>query len=108
LKKQPRTQQRERSAQAAVLRDLVGPLPFRTVALDPAWLTDRVADFARTIYEQGRFEELPILADLLEDCGCTDTDLLDHCRGPGPHFRGCWALDLVAFASGLPAQAKIS
>jgi len=38
---------------------------------------------------------LPILADALEEAGCDDVDVLAHLRGPGPHARGCWALDLV-------------
>lgn len=37
---------------------------------------------------------LAVLADALEDAGCTDAGVLDHLRGPGPHVRGCWALDL--------------
>ena len=36
---------------------------------------------------------LPILADALEDAGCGDVDILAHLRGPGPHVRGCWAVD---------------
>jgi hypothetical protein len=35
------------------------------------------------------------LADALEDAGCTDPELLGHLRSPGPHVRGCWAVDLV-------------
>jgi hypothetical protein len=27
--------------------------------------------------------------------GCTDADILSHLRSPGPHVRGCWAVDLV-------------
>ena len=38
---------------------------------------------------------LPILADALEDAGCTDQAILDHCRGAGPHVRGCWVVDLI-------------
>jgi hypothetical protein len=38
---------------------------------------------------------LAVLADALEDAGCTDGELLAHLRGPGPHVRGCWALDVV-------------
>jgi hypothetical protein len=37
----------------------------------------------------------PLLADALEDAGCTDAELLVHLRSPGPHVRGCWGLDLV-------------
>jgi len=50
---------------------------------------------ATSIYEQRAFHRLPLLADALEDAGCTDAELLGHLRGPGPHVRGCWALDLV-------------
>jgi hypothetical protein len=38
---------------------------------------------------------LAVLADMLEEAGCTDADLLGHLRGPGPHVRGCWPLDLL-------------
>jgi hypothetical protein len=38
---------------------------------------------------------LAVLADALEDAGCADADLLGHLRGPGPHVRGCWAVDLL-------------
>jgi hypothetical protein len=27
--------------------------------------------------------------------GCTYVELLGHLRSPGPHVRGCWAVDLV-------------
>ena len=47
------------------------------------------------IYQERAFERLPILADALEEAGCDDPDILSHLRGPGPHVRGCWALDLV-------------
>jgi hypothetical protein len=39
--------------------------------------------------------DLPILADALEDAGCADPELLDHCRAGGKHVRGCWVLDLM-------------
>jgi hypothetical protein len=79
------------------LREIVGN-PFRPVPLDPAWLTwnrGTVRRLAETIYETRAFESLPILADALEDAGCTDAALLDHLRGPEPHALGCFALDLV-------------
>jgi hypothetical protein len=38
---------------------------------------------------------MPILADALQDAGCVNDDVLNHCRGPGPHLRGCWVVDLV-------------
>jgi hypothetical protein len=50
---------------------------------------------AQGIYDERAFERLPILADALEDAGCTDAAILVHCRGPGPHVRGCWVVDLI-------------
>jgi hypothetical protein len=50
---------------------------------------------AQTIYEARRFDPMPVLADALEEAGCTDADLLAHCRSGGGHLRGCWAVDLL-------------
>jgi hypothetical protein len=38
---------------------------------------------------------LAVLADGLEDVGCTNADILNHLRGPGPHVRGCWPVGLL-------------
>jgi hypothetical protein len=54
-----------------------------------------VPKLAASIYEQRAFDRLPVLADALEEAGCTDADILGHLRGPGPHVRGCWAVDLI-------------
>ena len=81
--------------QTAILRCIFGPLPFRPIAFDSIWLTTTVEALAATIYEEKAFDRMPILGDALEEAGCTDTEILAHCRGPGPHVRGCWALDLV-------------
>ena len=59
------------------------------------WLTSTVLGLARAIYADRAFDRLPILADALEDAGCDDADVLAHCRGDGPHVRGCWVVDLV-------------
>ncbi|MBP3959963.1 hypothetical protein J8F10_32375 [Gemmata sp. G18] len=72
-----------------------GFTPFRPVALDPAWLTSTVVALAQGIYDGGAFDRLPILADALQDAGCDSKDVLGHCRGPGPHARGCWVVDLL-------------
>ncbi len=72
--------------------------PFRTVEPDPAWLADRneaARRVASVIYQERRFEHMPILADALEEAGCDDADLLDHCREPREHVLGCWVLDLL-------------
>ena len=63
--------------------------------MDSRWLTGNVVALADAIYAGRAFDRLPILADAFEDAGCTDRDILDHCRGPGPHVRGCWVVDLV-------------
>jgi hypothetical protein len=54
-----------------------------------------VVTLAKAIYDEDAFDRLPILADALEDAGCDEAELLRHLRGPGPHVRGCFALDLV-------------
>jgi hypothetical protein len=77
-----------------LLRDVFGN-PFRPVSVDPRWLTSTVVTLAEGIYQERAFDRLPILADALQDAGCEDTELLGHCRGPGPHARGCWVVDLL-------------
>jgi hypothetical protein len=61
----------------------------------PEWRTTDVLALARAIYRDRAFENLPILADALQDAGCDDEDVLWHCRRPGGHRLGCWALDLA-------------
>jgi hypothetical protein len=80
--------------QADLLRELFGN-PFRPSSMQPAWRTQTVNGMAQHIYDDGTFGLLPVLADALEEAGCTDQAILSHLRGPGPHVRGCWALDLV-------------
>ncbi len=83
--------------QCGLLRDMVGN-PFRAVMVDPAWLAwndGAVAKIGQVIYDSRCFEQMPILADALEEAGCTDADMLAHCRNPGEHARGCWIVDLV-------------
>jgi hypothetical protein len=65
------------------------------VTCDPAWQTPAVLALAQTIYDERSFDLMPILADALEEADCTNTDLLAHCQGPGPHARGCWSVDLI-------------
>jgi hypothetical protein len=84
------------------LRDIFGPLPFRPVSINPTWLTPTVTNLAQAAYDNrilpaGTLDaaRLAVLADALLDAGCTDTDILRHLRGPGPHVRGCWAVDLL-------------
>jgi hypothetical protein len=85
---------REREHQVELIRDIFGN-PFRPVAIDPRWLTASVIDLSRTIYDDRAFDRMPILADALMDAGCDSQEILAHCRGPGPHVRGCWVVDLL-------------
>jgi hypothetical protein len=88
----------ERQAQARLLRCVFAD-PFRPApAVPPAALAyagGTARGLAEVIYLERRFEDLPVLADLLEEAGSTDAGLLGHLRGPGPHCLGCWALDAV-------------
>ena len=60
------------------------------------WRTDTVLTLARRIWNEREFGTMPILADALQDAGCNNEDVLNHCRHPhGPHVRGCWALDAI-------------
>jgi hypothetical protein len=88
----------EHAAQAELLRCILGPLPFRPVDLPPAvlaWNGGIIPNLAQVVYDEYHFEDLPILADALEEAGCTDADLLAHCRQPGTHARGCWVIDIL-------------
>src|SRR5262249_35647373 len=77
-----------------LLRDVFGN-PFRPVAFAPAWRTSAAIGLAESMYEARDCAAMPILADALEEAGCEQPDILAHCRGPGPHVRGCWVVDLV-------------
>jgi hypothetical protein len=79
---------------SAFVRDIFGN-PFRPVTFNPAWRTSNVTALAQAIYDDRAFDRLPILADALEDAGCDRVDILNHCRQPGEHVRGCWVVDLV-------------
>lgn len=83
-----------RDQQVLLVQDVFSN-PFRPVTLDPRWRTAPVTTLAQAIYDERAFDRMPILADALEDAGCHDAAILDHCRGPGPHVRGCWAVDLL-------------
>jgi hypothetical protein len=83
----------------AVLRPLILCVlgnPFRPVVVEPAWRTSDVLLLAQGIYEESAFNRMPILADALQDAGCTNDDVLDHCRDTNtPHARGCWVVDAL-------------
>ncbi|MCE9560806.1 MAG: hypothetical protein K8U57_02000 [Planctomycetes bacterium] len=87
-------QAEEARVQSNLLRCVIGN-PFRPILVNPSWLTSTVVSLARGIYDEKAFDRMPILADALQDAGCDNTAILDHCRAPGPHVRGCCVLDLI-------------
>lgn len=87
----------EEKAQSALFREIVGN-PFRWATIDPFWPSwnhGTVLGLAQMIYRERAFDNMPILADALQDAGCVNPAVLSHCRGPGPHVRGCWVVDLI-------------
>ena len=80
--------------QSRFVRDIFGN-PFRPVTLDPSLITSTAIVLARRMYDSRDFSAMPILADALQDAGCADEAVLSHCRGEGPHVRGCWVVDLL-------------
>ena len=67
----------------------------KSLMVEPLWLTSTVVALARGIYDDRAFDRLPILADALQDAGCDNAEVLNHCRDTGPHARGCWVVDLL-------------
>jgi hypothetical protein len=63
--------------------------------IEHAWLTPDVTTLAESIYREHRFDDLPGLADALEEAGCTSAAILAHFRESAVHAQGCWALDLL-------------
>ena len=96
---------REREWQCTLLRDLFGPLAFRAVRIAPsalAWNDGCIVRLARAAYGERSLPDgtldrarLAVLADAFEEAGCADEEILRHLRGPGPHVRGCWVVDLL-------------
>lgn len=79
----------------SLLDDIFGN-PFRPTPLDPSWQTSTVVTLAQQIYDSRDFSTMPILADALQDAGCDNAAVLDHCRdAKGVHVRGCWLVDLI-------------
>jgi hypothetical protein len=83
------------------LRDIFGAV-FHEATLDSVCRSPTILSFAEMAYHERTLpighlqpERLAVLAEALEEADCKDTDLLEHLRSPGPHVRGCWAVDLV-------------
>jgi hypothetical protein len=70
--------------------------------IDPAWLRWRdgtVKRLAKAIQKDKAWGDLPVLADALEEAGCTDPFLLAHLRAGRRHARACWATFLLLSGS---------
>ena len=80
----------------ALLAEMFGN-PFQPIAFDPRWRTEDVVGVARMIYDEHRFDLMPMLSDALRDAGCDERRVHKHCRSDRgtPHVRGCWLLDLT-------------
>lgn len=86
-----------RGAQCRVFRCLLGN-PFRPIHLEPrcfVWNGGVVVKIARRIDETQHFGHLPVLADALEEAGCTSESVLTHCREERTHALGCHVLDYL-------------
>jgi hypothetical protein len=80
-----------------LIREIFGA-PFQWVTFDPSCLSGdntAVKSLAAEIYDRRTFDRFPDLANALEHRGCHESSILGHLRSPGPHVRGCWALDLI-------------
>jgi hypothetical protein len=96
--------QAEEKEEASLVRCLFGN-PFRHITISSAILASNnaaVVRLAQAAYDERHLPSgtldngrLAVLADALEEAGCTDADILGHLRGPGPHVRGCWPVDLL-------------
>jgi hypothetical protein len=93
--RRPKRKPTKRRSSTTLSATRIASLLFRPAALDPTWLNSTVRRLAGVIYEERAFERLPVLGDALEDAGCTEGDILNHCRQAGVHVRGCWCLDLI-------------
>jgi hypothetical protein len=91
----------EERVQTELLRDIFGN-PFRPISSGASRWPSIVKTLAQAAYDEhglpgGELDaaRLAVLADALEEAGCSDSDILTHLRSPGAHVRGCWPVDLV-------------
>lgn len=81
-------------AQANIIRDIFGN-PFRPTTIGRQFITGQAIAMAEHAYDNRDWASLPVISDALEEAGCIEQPILDHLRGPGPHVRGCWCLDVI-------------
>ena len=87
--------------QPLLLRDIFA-YPCHPPTIDLSWQTNKAVNLAQAIYDDRQLPSghldtarLSILADALEEAGCTNAEILDHCRSDWLHVKGCWAVDLI-------------
>ena len=85
---------KEDEIQEALYRDIFGD-PTGDVEFKASWIIPTVEALAQSIYDERAFDRMPALADILENAGCTNAEILNHCRSEGPHVRGCWVVDRI-------------
>lgn len=79
--------------------------PFRQLRFNSQWLSWNhgvIERMARTIYDEQRYQDVPVLGDAFEEAGCREAVILDHCHQPGEHVRGCWVVDFVTRRDDIP------
>ncbi|MFO0880368.1 MAG: hypothetical protein U0840_23735 [Gemmataceae bacterium] len=69
-----------------------------------AWQDGPIAQIVEVLQKSQAFDQLPVLADALEEAGCHHAALLSHLRRPTGHQRDCWALAWLADQVGSRAQ----
>jgi hypothetical protein len=85
----------DRQAVEAGLDDCHCGDPPAGLAIDPGWRTAAVRGLVDYLAATHDYAALPVLADALEEAGCDHAVLLNHCRFPVRHVRGCWVVDLL-------------
>jgi hypothetical protein len=91
-----------------LLHDVVDN-PFRPISIDPAWLRwhdGLLVSMAQKMYDSRDFGDRPVLADAIEEAGCSDQDILSHCRQPSEHVRGCWLVDRWDYRTALGITSR--
>lgn len=83
-------------AQCRLLREFFGPSAYRPLSPTlPSWNNETVRSIAQGVYNERAFDRLPMLGEALQNAGCQDSDILQHCWEPGPHYPGCWVIDQI-------------
>lgn len=80
--------------QCGLIRDIFGN-PNQPTTVQTSWRTSSVADLAQFIYDERDYGRMQDLGEALAKAGCTNVEMLNHCRSAGQHVRGCWVVDAI-------------